>query len=542
MPNREGQIRLGGFFLSISGGLTLTAALCTTLVAMQSCGKRSSDDSSSLDDLAYDSEASNAALIFGARNGLAGVATDVQEMSRVLSDSTYGFSFSTESNIDSTKVQILSAISSKAATVGDKGTMALYFSGHGSPDGKFYTSDHSFLGFDEITQAIRKGRSGKPVKRVLIFNDSCFSGNWIDSTEGLSSGSNLTDGQSTASNKGRGSVELDEGSKDKMAGDSAQAIVRSMQTQNRNNEVFEQLLIMSASRDNETSMDLGVASGGAFTYSLRRVLSRLKADKPGARMKDMIQDTVTLTQSSYKHTPQFNAIPSIMLEGALFGRTPAARPPVVAPIVTTNQPPVVIATPQVVTPVAPTVTGPNASENGQMLSILGLINAQLEACEVKIDKVAAGANSQGWYRSLIHAAYADNTFSPKYYGWMNLRNTAEEEAQRVLKVIPGNYFPGCKRKLPSSVSQPFALETAHFAKTLEALNAKLTGCRVKLDKMTSGKDNKGIYRFSFSASYADGAKSEQRASWGQVSASAADETTAFLEAIPSRYFSKCMQK
>lgn len=520
MRNRVDLGKLRALFSMRTGASLLGTSLVVGLLTLPSCGKKAGEVSS-LDDLAFDSDANNVALIFGAQNGLKGVATDVREMSRVLSDSSYGFSFKTESNVDASKKTILDSIKSKAATVGDRGTLALYFSGHGTKDGRFVTTQ-GYLGFNEVTNAIKAGRNGRPVKRVIVFNDSCYSGNWIDSSEGMTGSSLLGDSSEDAS-KGRGSVELSEKDGDKLAESSVGAISKSMQGENRGNEVFEQLLIMSAARDSETSLDLGVSNGGAFTYALRKTLMQLKSRNSSAKLKDMVQSTVQLTQDNFRHIPQFNVSPAIMMEGALFGRTPQ-----VAAV------PVTDSSDNATTPVA------NSSENAHVAAVLGLINEQLSLCEIKVDEIASKVNSDGWYRALLHADYTSGSSSAKYYGWVNLRSTIEDEAKRILKVIPGSYFPGCKRVLPTSSTVAFAEESGHFAKTLSTLNAKLD-CKVKLDKMTSGKDGKGIYRFLFSATYADGSKSEQRASWGQVSASAEDEAKAFLEAIPSRYFSQCKQ-
>lgn len=533
-----------------SGRIILALSLVMGLLTLPSCAKRAGDEISTLDDLAFDSQATNVALIFGARNGLAGVATDVQEMSRVLSDASYGFTFTTESNVDSSKQQIIDAIKSKSAKVGDRGTLALYFSGHGTSDGRFVTTQ-GYLGFDEVTSAIRAGRGGRPVKRVLVFNDSCYSGNWIDGANGMTGAASLLDGGSTEGPNGRGSVALDAKDGDKFAEGTTSAISRSMQAENRRNEVFEQLMIMSASRDSETSLDLGASNGGAFTYSLRKVLGRLKSGKPNAKMKDMIQDTVDLTKATYRHTPQFKAFPANMLEGTLFGKTaqaavptavPTAAPTVVPTAVPTTVAPTV---PTVVATVTPAVTTPvvvTSSETSHMAAVLGMINRQLDACEMKQGSIALAANSQGWYKIQVFADYADGSSSSRYFAWVNLGSTPEEESKRFMKVLPGSYFPKCKKKLSSSSTLPFAKERNHFAKTLNDLNAKLSGCSVRLDKMNSGVDASGVYRFLFSATYADGSKSEQRGSWGQIGDSSTLESAAFLRAIPNRYFDKCAHK
>ena len=489
-------------------------------LAFASCSRSGGDSVSSLDDLAYDSNANNVALIFGASNGLAGVATDVSEMDRVLSDSNYGFSFRTTSNPESSKAMILQTIREKAGEVGSKGTMALYFSGHGTQDGRFVTSS-GYLGFDEVTAAIKAGRS-TPLKRVIIFNDSCFSGNWVDETA-TSSGSGLLSLDSSAP-KGRGSEAMDAKDGDQQAADSSAAISKSMQRSNDDNEVFEQLLIMSASRDSETSLDLGSANGGAFTYSLRKVLSNLRSTKPNAKMKDMVNDTVEATDSRYNHRPQFNASPNIILEGALFGSSsPTVAPP----------PP---ATP----PATPSPTF--VSERKHFGSMLATLNAQLDSCKVKLENVVSGADGQGWYKILMTADYKSGTTAPRYYGWANLTTTPEDEATRYLKLIPTSAFSECQRKLPTSANALYAKERSHLSKTVSALNKRLAGCSVWFDKITSGTDEKGVYRFLFKARYADGTTSEQRASWGQMSASADDEASAFLEAIPSRYFDQCRHK
>lgn len=526
--------------LNLRSSALLSTITIVGALALASCSRSGGDSVSGLDDLAYDSNANNVALIFGASNGLAGVATDVAEMDRVLSDSNYGFSFSTTSNTESTKSMILQTIREKAGEVGSKGTMALYFSGHGTQDGRFVTSS-GYLGFDEVTAAIKAGRS-TPLKRVIIFNDSCFSGNWVDESQ-TSSGSGLLSLDSPAP-KGRGSEAMDAKDGDKFASNSTAAISKSMQRSNDGNEVFEQLLIMSAARDSETSLDLGSANGGAFTYSLRKVLSNLRSTKPDAKMKDMVNDTVEATDSRYHHRPQFSASPNIILEGALFGRS--------SPLgssssggsgsgsgsgsMATPSTPSIPATP----PATPSATF--VSERKHFGSMLATLNAQLDACKVKLEDVVSGADGQGWYKILMTADYKSGTTAPRYYGWANLTSTPEDEATRYLKLIPTSAFSECQRKLPTSANALYAKERSHLSKTVSALNKRLAGCSVWFDKISSGADDKGVYRFLFKARYTDGTASEQRASWGQMNASADDEATAFLDAIPSRYFDQCRHK
>lgn len=61
------------------------------------------------------------------------------------------------------------------------GTVLIYLAGHGAPSAQAQMTDGSFVGFADIAAAIKQGRAGKPLKRLVIMVFGCYSGSWIDS-------------------------------------------------------------------------------------------------------------------------------------------------------------------------------------------------------------------------------------------------------------------------------------------------------------------------------------------------------------------------
>lgn len=280
-------------------------------LALVSCGSR--DESSALKFRPYDPNAKNVFLVMGAPNGLAGVPTDVREMAAVLNDTTNGYNWNVISDSNASKKYILEQLTAQSAAVGENGTLGFYVSGHGSRDGKFMTAD-GMLGYSEVAQAIAIGRA-QPLRRLMSFNDSCFSGHWVD---------------------GNGSLPEDMAQLNESAEffadptpEEAQALAES-QAEIMSNELslvsdktkadkIEQFLTFAASKKSQTSLDMGRSKGGAFTWSLRQTFATLKKENRQATMGEFAKKTVDKTwQDTRHHLPVYKAVPESMLNEKVF--------------------------------------------------------------------------------------------------------------------------------------------------------------------------------------------------------------------------------
>lgn len=79
---------------------------------------------------------------------------------------------------DLTVAEIKQRIAAAASALSDEGSLALYFLTHGSPDGYMLARDRLFR-MSEIVETLKASRS-KPIRRLLIFVETCYSGNQIN--------------------------------------------------------------------------------------------------------------------------------------------------------------------------------------------------------------------------------------------------------------------------------------------------------------------------------------------------------------------------
>lgn len=296
--------------MAIRGGMVLVVPM-VFLMGLFGCGAR--EDVSSIKFRPYDPNAKNVFLVMGAPNGLAGVPTDVREMSAVLGDASNGYNWNVISNSNAPKKYILDQLTAQAAAVGENGTLGFYVSGHGSRDGKFMTAD-GMLGYGEVSQAIAKGRA-QPLRRLMSFNDSCYSGHWVDGNGSLPvdmaslsepaeffADPTPEEAQALAENQAQIMADELSGSGDKAKGDK-----------------IEQFLTFAASKKSQTSLDMGRSKGGAFTWALRQTFASLKKSSRQATMGDFVKKTVDKTwQDTRHHLPVYKAVPATILEEKVF--------------------------------------------------------------------------------------------------------------------------------------------------------------------------------------------------------------------------------
>lgn len=294
---------------NISASLITLSALSVS--TMFGCGREVS--SSSVKFRPYDPSSHNVFLVIGAPNGLSGVATDVREMSKVLNDKSNGFNWNVISNGNAPKDYILRELTANSAAVGEFGTLGLYVSGHGSNDGRFMTAN-GMMSYSEVASAIAAGRA-QPLKRLMAFNDSCFSGHWVDGNGSLP--------EDVKQMNEPAEFFTDHSPEEAQALADAQADVMAEQlivsSEKGRADSIEQFLTFAASKKTQTSLDYGREKGGAFTWSLRKVFSSLKTQRPDATMRDLATQTVDATwQDTRHHRPVFKAVPAAMLEEKIF--------------------------------------------------------------------------------------------------------------------------------------------------------------------------------------------------------------------------------
>lgn len=249
-----------------------------------------------LRDLAYDSNAKNIALLFGAANGLPGIQDDLNHMKKVLEDPQGGNSFEVVLIEDASQGQILKATQDAAIAVGDNGTIFWYFSGHGASDGELMTTQ-GMLPFSLVSETIRNARS-TPVKRMFAMFDSCFSGQMVDGSATVASagGNGITD-------------EYMKGVAENYVGSAAASFYDNASIAKLAPSAYEQMIVMSASQSYETS--LAGSSGSEFTNAISTVFSEFKSGRANATIGEFL-DAVkkqTANSSGGHHTPAFRVMP-----------------------------------------------------------------------------------------------------------------------------------------------------------------------------------------------------------------------------------------
>jgi hypothetical protein len=286
----------------VHSSLVKVVALLLGSLASQSC-KSNFKPVSKAKFAPIDPSADNYALIFGAPNDLKGVATDVSEMEKLLRSSSYGYNV--VANPSASRAEILSTLQRYSSTISEKGTLLLYFSGHGTQNGDFVTQEANIVSrndvenpgnkpdaqvtvvsHNDVLEAIRTGRISngeiRPVRFLITIVDSCFSGHWTDSSEELGTDSfegsvrlagkrslGLTANTKGFSKKSTTSVrELGQN----MLSQNVQALqtAASRVIRNSGERFLANYLTVTSASATESAIDDGATNGGRFTYQLRR--------------------------------------------------------------------------------------------------------------------------------------------------------------------------------------------------------------------------------------------------------------------------------
>lgn len=294
-----------------ANGLFAGALLIMGATLLIGCGRK--NELSDIKLRPFDPTAKNIFMVMGAPNGLPGVSTDVREMSKVLGDASNGFNWTVVSNANAPKDYILRELTASAAAVGGNGTLGFFVSGHGTRDGQFVTANGN-LSYTEVANAIAAGRA-EPLKRLMAFNDSCFSGHWVDGNGALPEDLKLM-GESPeffADPSPEEAQQLAETQADMMKDELMGS------GQKGKGDKIEQFLTFAASKKSQTSLDYGRQQGGAFTWSLRQTFANLKRDNPNATLGDLARTTADSTwRETRHHVPVYKAVPATILDEQIF--------------------------------------------------------------------------------------------------------------------------------------------------------------------------------------------------------------------------------
>jgi hypothetical protein len=290
-----------------------------------------------------DAKADNHALLIGAPNDLKGVPRDLENMSQALSE--FAFNYSVTKINEAKRDQILDALATVSARVSERGTLLVYLSGHGTPEGLFVTQGNNvggkptdpkseYISFSEIIGAIERGRmsggSVRPLAYLQIFGDFCFSGKWVsgdnrsDQTKIQSQTYQFTSKPSESS--GNENREIRPNSTKPPSDGSTpqeydpyaqvasleqlhahvtagmQAILDRALVGGPSIRFIRNYLLVAASSPNQVAIDNGKLSGGLFTSTLIAKIHELRSRISDPTLGDLLDATSQETESRQKLT------------------------------------------------------------------------------------------------------------------------------------------------------------------------------------------------------------------------------------------------
>lgn len=123
--------------------------------------------------------ANNAALLIPVSHGLPGLGIDIENMKRILGHEANNFAVTALKDKEGTVSRIATELTRHADSVDSRGTLFFYFTGHGGR-GIISAQDRT-MRISEIRAAVEEGRKNwGPLKRLVMFFDSCHSGSLLD--------------------------------------------------------------------------------------------------------------------------------------------------------------------------------------------------------------------------------------------------------------------------------------------------------------------------------------------------------------------------
>ncbi len=225
------------------------------------------------------SKATNLSLLVGVDKGLPGIDLDVKNVERMGNHPDYNFKATNLYNKTGTTALVAKNLTEISSKVEEDGTFLFYFSGHGGKE-TLLMEDRT-MKVQEIRAALEAGRKNiGPLKRLLLFFDSCYSGSLLPKFRGMPSIQMLpvTDMQKEAD-----------------------SIVEALKPTTRD-AYFDKLFVFASSRADETSA--AGSNGSAFTVALG------KAFDEGMEKNDTIGEFIQKTYDYTKvHHPVARLVP-----------------------------------------------------------------------------------------------------------------------------------------------------------------------------------------------------------------------------------------
>lgn len=269
--------------------------------SVAACGS-SNKIGASLKGLAHSKEGHNVAVLMGSPNGLPGVPTDILELDLLFRNTGVDLGF--DEVVKDNQATTADIFSSTAEAASDADTLLWYFSGHGNT-GIMLAEDRSFT-FSEVANAVIAARKSRPLERLVVMIDSCYSGSFVDGRTPI------------IPSKEGGGGDVIRSKCIPMAGaftssEDAMAEIGKFQ-----GTLFKQAFVLASSTKNETSADLGRSRGGAFTWSLRGAINTASVAGRDSTILQIAERTRADTEEVGGHTPVWSAFPSAQILGEKF--------------------------------------------------------------------------------------------------------------------------------------------------------------------------------------------------------------------------------
>lgn len=274
-------------------------------VALTACG--TSPSSSAVQGLAANGSGHNAAVIFGAPRGLAGVPTDVREFGNLLHNAQYDFRFQDVRSNGNANVREILELTGNTAKEAE--SMIWFFSGHGNR-GIMLAKDQTFT-FHQVADAIRQARQNVPLKRLIVFIDSCYSGSFVNGNAPIIEDTRIASSQDEGTRRTKCALPAEAAAALDAAAENDAEDFDFLDARDRG--IFEQAFVLASSTKDESSIDLGSEQGGAFTWSMRQVVANFGSTDTNVSIKQFADATSDKTEDIGGHTPVYRAYPSTQI-------------------------------------------------------------------------------------------------------------------------------------------------------------------------------------------------------------------------------------
>lgn len=223
----------------------------------------------------------------GDDSGIPGVHLDPVAMQKMLEDPSLGLNFQTRIFRSATlrKMQDESAQAARdllpapqasgQANLKPRGTLFWHVSSHGMANGRTLSADEVPFTFASIASKIREARGNVPFERLIVFYDTCYSGQNVDGNVAINNGTganplSLMSAFAAASWLGRGRPEAGSAG---TALANANSLAESV-LQEGEKGLAQQFMLFGASSKRQTSLD--TEAGGMGTQAFIKAFKNLR--------------------------------------------------------------------------------------------------------------------------------------------------------------------------------------------------------------------------------------------------------------------------